>query len=100
MERIQLVSSGFIKQNTNLTKNWTDLTEGYLKSVYKQKPRLLFVNPLTRLDNIKMVISLAAQNAGQIFQMAIKSAFLNAKLEEELYVDQPADYVKKGQLIM
>lgn len=44
-----------------------------------------------------MIISLTAHNAWTIFQMDVKSAFLNGTLEDEVYLEQPAVYVKKGQ---
>jgi hypothetical protein len=43
-----------------------------------------------------MVISLMFQNKWKIYQMDVKSAFLNKILEEEIYVEQPMGYVIKG----
>lgn len=43
-----------------------------------------------------MIISLAAQNSWKIFQMDVKSAFLNGYLEEEVYIEQPIGFVKNG----
>ncbi|XP_026428625.1 uncharacterized protein LOC113324518 [Papaver somniferum] len=37
-----------------------------------------------------MIIALASQKHWKIFQMDVKSAFLNGILEEEVYVEQPA----------
>lgn len=50
VERIQLVSSGFIKQNTNLMENWIDLTEVCLQSVSKQKPSICYFEILPLLQ--------------------------------------------------
>jgi len=66
---------------------------------YKQKPGIDYFEvfaPVARLDTVRMIISLAAQNSWKIFQMDVKSAFLNGVLEEEVYVEQPLGYVKKG----
>jgi hypothetical protein len=52
--------------------------------------------PVVRHDTIRLVISLAAQHTWPIFQMDVKSAFLNGDLEEQVYVDQPSGYVKQG----
>ena len=52
--------------------------------------------PVARLETIRLLISLVAQNQWRIFQMDVKSAFLNGYLEEELYVEQPIGYVVKG----
>ena len=49
------------------------------------------------LETIRLLISLAAQNQRRIFQMDVKSTFLNGYLEEELYVEQPIGYAVEGQ---
>lgn len=51
--------------------------------------------PVARLETIRLIISLAAQNKWKIFQMDVKSAFLNGYLEEEVYVQQPPGFVVK-----
>jgi hypothetical protein len=43
-----------------------------------------------------MVISLAAHKGWAIFQLDVKSAFLHGEINEEVFVDQPPDYEKKG----
>ena len=43
-----------------------------------------------------MIVALAVQKRWRIHQMDVKSAFLNGFLDEEVYVDQPPGYVKKG----
>jgi hypothetical protein len=53
--------------------------------------------PVARIETVRLVISLAAQKQWKIFQMDVKSAFLNGNLEEEVYVEQPAGFVVKGE---
>ena len=43
---------------------------------------------------IRLLISITAQFKWPILQMDVKSAFLNEILEEEVYVNQPKEYVK------
>ncbi|KAH9669584.1 hypothetical protein KPL70_021844 [Citrus sinensis] len=52
--------------------------------------------PVALLETIRLIISLAAQNKWKIFQMDVKSAFLNGLFEEEVYIEQPLGYVVKG----
>ena len=52
--------------------------------------------PVARLETIRLIISLAAQNKWKIHQMDVKSAFLNGVLEEEVYIQQPSGYEVKG----
>ncbi|KAL0537088.1 hypothetical protein IC582_026058 [Cucumis melo] len=53
--------------------------------------------PVARLETIRLLIALATQNNWKIFQMDVKSAFLNGYLEEEVYLEQPPGYCVKGQ---
>ncbi|CAM8953275.1 unnamed protein product [Rhodiola kirilowii] len=52
--------------------------------------------PVARVDTIRLLTAIAAQNQWKIYQMDVKSAFLNGYLEEEVYIDQPPGYVQRG----
>ncbi|XP_020421230.1 uncharacterized protein LOC18775571 [Prunus persica] len=52
--------------------------------------------PVARQDTIRLVVSFAAQNSWPIFQLDVKSAFLNGKLLEQVYIEEPPGYVIKG----
>eukprot|EP00253_Pinus_taeda_P012840 PITA_12840 len=43
------------------------------------------------------MLSIATQHKWKIYQMDVKSAFLNGVLKKEVYVEQPLGYEKKGQ---
>ena len=49
---------------------------------------------VARLETIRLMISLAAQHRWKIYQLDVKSAFLNGFLEEEIYVEQPLGYIE------
>ncbi|KAJ6917859.1 Retrovirus-related Pol polyprotein from transposon RE1 [Populus alba x Populus x berolinensis] len=53
--------------------------------------------PVARLDTIRMLFALAAQNDWTIHQMDVKSAFLNGYLEEEIFVELPEGFIVQGE---
>ena len=48
------------------------------------------------METIRLVVKLAAQRGWFIYQLDVKSAFLNGDLNEEIFVEQPYGYVRKG----
>ncbi|KAI3690760.1 hypothetical protein L2E82_48967 [Cichorium intybus] len=67
---------------------------------YKQKYGIDYQEvfaPVIRLETIRLVLALAAQKNWKVHQMDVKSAFLNRTLKEDVYIDQPTGYVKKGE---
>ncbi|KAG7544127.1 GAG-pre-integrase domain [Arabidopsis thaliana x Arabidopsis arenosa] len=53
--------------------------------------------PVARWDTIRMILALAAQEDWCVYQLDVKSAFLHGELSEDVYVEQPEGYVKKGE---
>ncbi|CAL9020204.1 unnamed protein product [Prunus brigantina] len=67
---------------------------------YAQKPRLDYNEtyaPVARLDTIRTLIALAAQKDWKLYQLDVKSAFLNGVLQEEVYINQPEGFVIRGK---
>jgi len=54
-------------------------------------------SPVVRFASIRLLLTLVAHLDLELFQMDVKTAFLNENLEEEIYVDQPIGFVLKGQ---
>jgi hypothetical protein len=48
--------------------------------------------PVARLDTVRTLLDIAAHHKWQVYQMDVKSAFLNGFLEEEVYVNQPPGF--------
>eukprot|EP01018_Ginkgo_biloba_P000354 Gb_00282 [translate_table: standard] len=48
--------------------------------------------PVAKMDTIKTLLILEAQHGWIIYQMDVKSAFLNGYVDEEIYVDQPKGF--------
>lgn len=49
---------------------------------------------------MRMFLALAAHKRWPIFQLDVKSSFLNGKIEEEVYVAQPRGFEVQGKEIM
>jgi len=51
--------------------------------------------PVARLEAIRILLAYAAHKSIKLFQMDVKSAFLNGFLNEEVYVSQPPGFINK-----
>eukprot|EP00253_Pinus_taeda_P032282 PITA_32282 len=71
------------------------VVKGY-KQLYGRDYEETFA-PVARMETVRAVLSIAAQNKWKVYQMDVKSTFLNGVLIEEVYIEQPLGYVKKGQ---
>ena len=54
-------------------------------------------SPVARLKSIRILLSIAAHFNYEIWQMGVKTAFLNGHLEECIYMMQPDGFMEKGQ---
>lgn len=53
--------------------------------------------PVTRLETVRLLLALAAQNNWEVHHLDVKTAFLNGEIKEDVYVAQPEGYVQKGK---
>nr|GEY45628.1 retrovirus-related Pol polyprotein from transposon TNT 1-94 [Tanacetum cinerariifolium] len=51
--------------------------------------------PVARIEAIRLFLAYAAHKDFAVFQMDVKTAFLNGILKEEVYVGQPSGFVSK-----
>ena len=49
--------------------------------------------PVARLEAIRMFLALSCHKNFKVYQMDVKSAFLNGKLEEEVNIEQPIRFL-------
>jgi Reverse transcriptase (RNA-dependent DNA polymerase) len=59
---------------------------------YSQQPEIDYQDtfiPVARHETIRILIALAAHKGWKLYQLDVKSAFLNGVLKEEVYVVQP-----------
>lgn len=54
-------------------------------------------SPVAMLKSIRILLSIAAHFDYEIWQMDVKTAFLNGSLEENIYMKQPEGFIAKGQ---
>ena len=54
-------------------------------------------SPVVRFSSIRFLIAFAVHHDMLIHQMDVETAFLNGKLGEEIYMQQPEGYVKPGE---
>ena len=45
--------------------------------------------PVARMESIRLILAYACSKQIKVYQMDVKSAFLNGDLEEEVYMEQP-----------
>ncbi|GJS30973.1 copia-type polyprotein [Tanacetum coccineum] len=51
--------------------------------------------PVARLDTIRLILALAAHHGWDVFQLDVKSAFLQGELKEEVFVQPTHRYEKE-----
>ena len=54
-------------------------------------------SPVAMLKSIRILLSIAAHLDYEIWQMDVKTAFLNGRLEESIYMIQSKGFIAKGQ---
>ena len=48
--------------------------------------------PVARLEAVRLLLAFACMSGFKLFQMDVKSAFLNGYINEDVYVDQPPGF--------
>ncbi|GJV24146.1 retrovirus-related pol polyprotein from transposon TNT 1-94 [Tanacetum coccineum] len=87
--------------------SWINVKTDEFGGVFKDKSRLVAqgfrqaegidfeesFKPVSRIEAIRIFVENAANKNMTIFQMDVKTAFLNGELKEEVYVSQPEGFV-------
>nr|KYP47011.1 Retrovirus-related Pol polyprotein from transposon TNT 1-94 [Cajanus cajan] len=53
--------------------------------------------PVARLETVRLIVALASWRNWKLWQLDVKSAFLNGSLDEEVFVAQPPGFICKGK---
>ncbi|KAL0416319.1 UNVERIFIED_CONTAM: hypothetical protein Slati_3463800 [Sesamum latifolium] len=72
----------------------------FIAKGYTQRPRVDFeetYSPVAMAKSIRILLAIAAWYDYEIWQMDVKTAFLNGFIEEEIYMDQPEDFTTVGE---
>ena len=48
--------------------------------------------PVTKMNTVRILFSIAVNNGWNLYQMDVKNAFLQGTLEEEVYMNQSMDW--------
>ena len=58
-------------------------------------------SPIARLEGVRTLLAYASHKRFKVYQMDVKSAFLNEILDEEVYIEQPEGFVdpKKRDIV-
>jgi hypothetical protein len=48
--------------------------------------------PIAKLESIHMLLAYAIQHGFKLYQMDVKSAFLNGPIKKEVHVEQPSGF--------
>ncbi len=56
-------------------------------------------SPVVRMESLRTVVSLAVRNGLKLHQLDVTTAFLNGKLQEEIYMRQPEGFIAEGHLV-
>jgi hypothetical protein len=56
--------------------------------------------PVARLESIRILLAYATYHGFKLYQMDVKSAFLNGPVKEEVYVEQPPGFKDSEYLTM
>ncbi|KAL0421379.1 UNVERIFIED_CONTAM: Retrovirus-related Pol polyprotein from transposon TNT 1-94 [Sesamum latifolium] len=54
-------------------------------------------SPVVRFASVRLILAIVAHLDLELFQMDVKTAFLNGELDEEIYMDQPEGFQEMGQ---
>ena len=50
-----------------------------------------------RITSVRLILAIVAHMDLELYQMVVKTAFINGEQDEEIYMDQPLCFESKGQ---
>ena len=53
-------------------------------------------SPVVKITSVRLILAIVVHMDLELYQMDVKTVFLNGKLDEEIYMDQPLCFESKG----
>jgi len=53
--------------------------------------------PVEKMPTVRIILALSTAQGWKVFQLDVKSAFLNGYLDVEIFMNQPEGFVMKGK---
>jgi len=67
------------------------------KATPKERVLAMRKPPHRSIASIRLILAIVAHLELELFQMVVKTAFLNGELDEKIYMDQPVGFVANGE---
>ena len=96
VERRAIENKWFFKKKTDADGNVTIYKARLVAKGYRQVQGIDYdetFSPVAKLKSVRIMLAIAAYYDYEIWQMDVKTAFLNGFLKEELYMMQPEGFV-------
>ncbi|RVW59781.1 Retrovirus-related Pol polyprotein from transposon RE1 [Vitis vinifera] len=100
-ERKLLAASGSLRVKVNPDGSVARLKARLVARGYAQTYGVDYsdtFSPVSKLNSVRLFISIVASQQWMIHQLDIKNAFLHGDLEEEVYLEQPPGFVAQGSM--
>ena len=95
-DRRAIENKWIFKKNTDADGNITIYKARLVAKGYRQVQGVDYdetFSPVAKLKSVRIMLAIAAYYDYEIWQMDVKTAFLNGHLKEELYMMQPEGFV-------
>lgn len=87
--------SKFKPDGTLLKKKVRVVAKGYAQREGEDYDKIF--SPIARIETIRLFMALGTQRRWRLYQLDVKTTFLNGELKEEVFVYQPEGFIISGE---